>query len=181
MEAPRILSTFALALKRLPRPNPVSNSTLQRPFSNHFLSQPTATLYRPGLPPRLQQPSRSFPLTSKRTNNTSSDPRPLTDRSDTPPSKDEIIQKEVPAYQLTFTCKPCRTRSAHRISKQGYHHGTVLITCPSCKNRHIISDHLKVSYLPYGHCAAEALILMDGIALSNLLSLPYLPLTGRER
>ncbi|KAI9673888.1 MAG: hypothetical protein M1817_002094 [Caeruleum heppii] len=30
------------------------------------------------------------------------------------------------------------------MSKQGYHHGTVLITCPSCKNRHVMSDHLKI-------------------------------------
>jgi hypothetical protein len=48
---------------------------------------------------------------------------------------------------MTFTCKPCNTRSSHRISKQGYHFGSVLITCPECKNRHIISDHLGVSAL----------------------------------
>ena len=45
---------------------------------------------------------------------------------------------------MTFTCVPCGTRSAHNISKQGYHHGSVLITCPSCRNRHIISDHLNI-------------------------------------
>jgi mitochondrial protein import protein ZIM17 len=49
-----------------------------------------------------------------------------------------------PAYQLTFTCTPCRTRSTHRVTKQGYHHGTTLITCPGCKARHLISDHLKI-------------------------------------
>jgi mitochondrial protein import protein ZIM17 len=49
-----------------------------------------------------------------------------------------------PAYQLTFTCKPCSTRSSHRVTKQGYHHGTTLITCPNCKARHLISDHLKI-------------------------------------
>ncbi|KAI9824864.1 MAG: hypothetical protein M1832_001469 [Thelocarpon impressellum] len=45
---------------------------------------------------------------------------------------------------MTFTCKPCAHRSRHRVSKQAYHGGTVLITCPSCKNRHVIADHLKI-------------------------------------
>lgn len=49
-----------------------------------------------------------------------------------------------PQYELTFTCVPCGTRSKHKISKQGYHHGTVLIACPGCKNRHVIADHLKI-------------------------------------
>jgi protein import protein ZIM17 len=49
-----------------------------------------------------------------------------------------------PTYELTFTCIPCDTRSAHNVSKQGYHHGSVLITCPSCRNRHVISDHLNI-------------------------------------
>ncbi|KAK4098842.1 zf-DNL-domain-containing protein [Parathielavia hyrcaniae] len=49
-----------------------------------------------------------------------------------------------PHYELTFTCRPCGTRSRHRVSKQGYHHGTVLIACPSCRNRHVIADHLRV-------------------------------------
>ena len=50
-----------------------------------------------------------------------------------------------PAYELNFTCKRCNTPSKHKISKQGYHHGTVLVNCPGCKNKHLISDHLKVS------------------------------------
>lgn len=49
-----------------------------------------------------------------------------------------------PTYELTFTCVPCGARSAHNVSKQGYHHGSVLITCPSCRNRHVISDHLNI-------------------------------------
>ena len=55
-----------------------------------------------------------------------------------PPRADE------PAYELTFTCKPCSAQSTHRITKHGYHKGSVLVTCPQCKNRHIISDHLRV-------------------------------------
>ncbi|KAI8958947.1 DNL zinc finger-domain-containing protein [Daldinia sp. FL1419] len=49
-----------------------------------------------------------------------------------------------PHYELTFTCVPCGDRSRHTISKQGYHKGSVLITCPTCRNRHIISDHLNI-------------------------------------
>lgn len=51
---------------------------------------------------------------------------------------------EEPAYEMTFTCRKCLERSSHRITKQAYHFGTTLITCPGCKNRHLISDHLKV-------------------------------------
>ncbi|KAF2730761.1 zf-DNL-domain-containing protein [Polyplosphaeria fusca] len=55
-----------------------------------------------------------------------------------------LERDQVPAYEMTFTCTKCSTRSSHRISKQGYHHGTVLITCPGCQNRHLMSDHLKI-------------------------------------
>ncbi|KAK5099557.1 hypothetical protein LTR16_007157, partial [Cryomyces antarcticus] len=56
----------------------------------------------------------------------------------------EPPREEQPAYQMTFTCRPCSHRSSHRVSKQGYYHGTVLISCPSCKNKHLISDHLQI-------------------------------------
>ncbi|KAG5925650.1 hypothetical protein E4U42_004098 [Claviceps africana] len=47
-------------------------------------------------------------------------------------------------YQLSFTCVPCGHRSHHNVSKQGYHKGSTLITCPGCRNRHVISDHLNI-------------------------------------
>ncbi|KIW80279.1 hypothetical protein Z517_06894 [Fonsecaea pedrosoi CBS 271.37] len=52
--------------------------------------------------------------------------------------------RDEPSYELSFTCKPCLYRSTHRITKHGYHRGTVLVTCPSCKGRHVIADHLKI-------------------------------------
>ena len=69
------------------------------------------------------------------------------------PSQDEtaLTSEEIaarkaqePAYEITFTCRKCLERSSHRITKQAYHFGTTLITCPGCKNRHLISDHLKI-------------------------------------
>jgi len=78
-------------------------------------------------------------------------PRPLTDR-DSIPEEDAKSDKEIiaarkalqPCYDMTFTCKKCLDRSSHRITKQAYHFGTVLVNCPGCKSRHLIADHMKV-------------------------------------
>ncbi|EED22070.1 mitochondrial import protein Zim17, putative [Talaromyces stipitatus ATCC 10500] len=61
--------------------------------------------------------------------------RPLTDRVpsasvDAANAEQNAARRaEEPAYRIVFTCKPC---------------GTVLITCPSCHARHVISDHLGI-------------------------------------
>ncbi|ESZ90631.1 DNL zinc finger domain containing protein [Sclerotinia borealis F-4128] len=70
--------------------------------------------------------------------------RPLTDSPPFPSPITSAPRAPQPSYDITFTCTPCSERSTHRISKQGYHSGSVLITCPSCKNRHVISDHLGI-------------------------------------
>lgn len=78
------------------------------------------------------------------------DTRPLTDRSPNAATdaqyeeQNRLRREQEPAYQIVFTCKPCGHRSAHRMSKHGYHRGTVVIRCPSCSNRHVMSDHLKI-------------------------------------
>lgn len=95
---------------------------------------------------------RSNPFTllrpsQHRHESTSSSPsatRPLTDapqNSSPPPETDRPPQ---PAYELHFTCRKCLHRSAHRITKQAYHFGSALVTCPGCKSRHLISDHLHI-------------------------------------
>ncbi|OAQ72502.1 Zinc finger, DNL-type [Pochonia chlamydosporia 170] len=67
-----------------------------------------------------------------------------TESSEPPTSEGERPEINPAYYQLSFTCVPCSHRSHHNVSKQGYHTGSVLITCPSCRNRHVISDHLNI-------------------------------------
>lgn len=105
-------------------------SSFPRPALQPFI-HPTAS--RTPLP--LPLPATRIPSTARLAH---SIPRPVTDN----PKKPNTPKQ--PTYELTFTCLPCGSRSAHHVSKQGYHHGSVLITCPSCRNRHVISDHLNI-------------------------------------
>lgn len=68
---------------------------------------------------------------------------------DSPDQKEESTTSlpldDSKVYKLYFTCKPCLHRSGpHQVSKQGFHHGSTVITCPSCKRRHVITDHLRI-------------------------------------
>lgn len=100
--------------------------------------------------PRIQPLSNPFRRFSSTATESESQPseikqsasqKPLTDRTSSPNAEPRPAQ---PEYRITFTCTPCGTRSSHHVSKQGYHHGSTLITCPECRNRHIISDHLNI-------------------------------------
>ncbi|KAK1757930.1 DNL zinc finger-domain-containing protein [Echria macrotheca] len=111
------------------------------PSSTHSINRLSraATRPRPFLPsrPPIHPASVRFQHTI---------PRPPTRTAQNPSSSESSEQKPSPPpqYELTFTCRPCNHRSRHRVSKHGYHHGSVLVTCPSCKNRHVISDHLRI-------------------------------------
>lgn len=103
----------------IPRPPPPSTPTGPQTSTIPPSSNPT---------PPASNPTSAAATPSDNNNNN-------TDPGRSPPP---------PQYELTFTCVPCGTRSKHKVSKQGYHHGTVLIACPGCKNRHVIADHLKI-------------------------------------
>ena len=83
-----------------------------------------------------------------------------------------------PSYRLTFTCKPCERRSTHQVSKHSYYHGTVLITCPGCQSRHVISDHLQVRCLEL--LAQHSKLLSFGEMLKLLISVSSPLLNGDD-
>lgn len=132
-----------------------SSLTSTRAPSTRLLSSQISHLHKPTSIPARHQPWRILPQTTFRQNSSSS--RPLTEepanqaeaKTETETEREaqnaERRQNEE-SYRITFTCKPCGERSTHRMSKQGYHRGTVLIQCPSCKNRHVMSDHLGVFF-----------------------------------
>ncbi|KAL2827142.1 mitochondrial import protein Zim17 [Aspergillus cavernicola] len=138
----------------LPQP---AISRVSRGASSRLYSQLTSNCHftRLLVPTNLHKSSRIVPIpqiTARFNSDTSSSrsPSPLTDRSSDPETdarneaENRLRREQEPAYQLTFTCKPCGDRSSHRISKHGFHRGTVLIRCPGCENRHVISDNLKI-------------------------------------
>jgi protein import protein ZIM17 len=129
------LCAFARAsAPRLPRSTPAEHNPVcakrlfRTPRTSHAI-RPSPTLPRARIPPAIR-----FESTAAPSHPSASVAAP----------ESRLEREQVPSYELTFTCKVCETRSSHRLSKQGYHHGTILISCPDCKNRHLISDHLKI-------------------------------------
>lgn len=95
-------------------------------------------------PPLRSERAPTEPSTQE-TNTAAAAEPPAWQPEEAPASEGERPEAKNPAYyQLSFTCVPCSHRSHHNVSKQGYHTGSILITCPSCRNRHVISDHLNI-------------------------------------
>ena len=154
-KADQILSTIFRQLRPSLRPPHPAHPRL-RPLSQF------APLCHPRFPPPSYTPKRgisqppfsSRPLQTRQVSGSTSAPSSAVAHSPHYPTDTQSSSEKPPAYELTFTCKPCKHRSTHTFSKQGYHKGTVLITCPECSNRHVISDHLKVG--SQGLCVVQA-------------------------
>lgn len=141
-----------------PLPNPLAAMRTLSRFSRSASKFTPLSTRRP-LPVQQLSSLRFAHSHYSTTTSTSSTPQSQTkSKPQAPPAPPRPPQ---PEYEMTFTCKPCSTRSTHRVSKQGYHYGSVLITCPECRNRHIISDHLNVSR---GHVERE-----DGMGGTRLM------------
>lgn len=145
-----IRSSLAFTITRCDR-NVASSSVLLRSASSKSVTPSQRRFYSK----QRAEAGEQLSSTSKAAT-TSHEPeppaRPLTDRpsqsgdNDAADKAEAAVRKgQEPSYALTFTCAKCLERSSHRISKQAYFHGTVLVNCPGCKNKHLISDHLGVS------------------------------------
>ncbi|GAO18127.1 uncharacterized protein UV8b_02913 [Ustilaginoidea virens] len=107
------------------------------PRTTSFLAPPFVT---PKIRPASLRAAHSIPRPPRRTTPEAQPGAP----GDAPTSEGRPPPPNPAYYQLSFTCLPCGHRSHHNVSKQGYHTGSTLITCPGCRNRHVISDHLNI-------------------------------------
>lgn len=138
-------SASRLPARTLSRAQPQTRPTLNQLSGQPAALSPTTTALRYAhsipKPPRTRPPPPPTNTSTTTTTTTTSS----TSATDEPPISDVKARKLVePHYRITFTCVPCSERSTHVISKQGYHRGSVLITCPGCRNRHVMSDHLNI-------------------------------------
>ena len=147
MKADQTLSSILRQLRPSLR-RPASGNSHLRPLSQ-FAPLLHSRFPRPSYTTKRGIPQPSLPLRSlqtRRVSDSTSAPSSAVAHSPDHPIDTQSPPEKPPAYEITFTCKPCGHRSTHTISKLGYHKGTVLITCPDCSNRHVISDHLKVRF-----------------------------------
>ena len=50
---------------------------------------------------------------------------------------------------IVYTCTVCNTRSMKQFTSRAYHHGVVIIKCPTCQQQHLIAD--RIGYFAEAH------------------------------
>ncbi|TLS31084.1 hypothetical protein PpBr36_03749 [Pyricularia pennisetigena] len=136
-------ATFSRRFTSSPAPKTLTWSQATQSTSA-LMSRPSRQQHRSFVIPRPNKPSQPQQSSSQTPPATVSSADAKTSAGAAPERSERLRVETQPHYSLHFTCVPCGHRSAHKISKQGYHHGSVLITCSECKNRHVISDHLGI-------------------------------------
>jgi protein import protein ZIM17 len=65
-------------------------------------------------------------------------------RIESPKEEEQATQRlhVEPKIEMSMECRPCGLRSLHRLSRQAYTRGVVIVTCPHCHQRHLIADHM---------------------------------------
>ena len=121
--------------------------------------------------PLAHAPLLSRPCASRLARALSSLPAPSAPPLPDAPLPGATVGAEDGFYALMFTCRVCETRTARRISKQGYHHGSVLVRCPGCLGLHLIADHL--GYFSDDAVDAEDLLRERGEAATRSDSSVY--------
>ncbi|CCD22781.1 Zim17p NDAI_0A06270 [Naumovozyma dairenensis CBS 421] len=137
----RIIGRTAITSSRnvVPMMMKMTMSTISRSLPSILGSSLTKiSLYRQQCLPHSLDLKNNFSTTIIRSKDDTKDDRGQTGQ------KLGSFKVDKPQLMIAFTCKKCDTRSSHTMSKQAYTKGTVLITCPGCKNRHLIADHLKI-------------------------------------
>lgn len=78
-------------------------------------------------------------------------------------------------FRLLFTCKVCEHRNLNMISRIAYQQGIVIVTCPGCTSRHLISD--KTGLLDYGLWDVE-MLAQHGESVTRLSPDGFRRITG---
>ncbi|KAJ5038659.1 uncharacterized protein L3040_006339 [Drepanopeziza brunnea f. sp. 'multigermtubi'] len=147
MKPPTLLCAIR-AFSRLPRSKPLcTHLTAVRFVQTPSPSPPPRHFSTTPLRPSTYTPSPSSSPSPSPSPSPSSSAKPRKLHAPPPPTSPTaaaLPRPPKPEYEITFTCTPCGARSTHLISKQGYHRGSVLVTCPGCRNRHVVADHLNI-------------------------------------
>ncbi|KAL2137021.1 hypothetical protein VTI74DRAFT_10497 [Chaetomium olivicolor] len=146
MASKHVFTTSLPSIARLCSPAPARLALLQpRQYLPTIPTRLAHGIPRPrNFSPFKQQQQKSPPVATPPTPSSETTSPSCESKPQPPAQKKPPNIRQQPHYELTFTCRPCGERSRHRVSKQGYHYGSVLIACPGCRNRHVISDHLRI-------------------------------------